>query len=87
MSKIDAIPSLSRFSAVKTEIATGTSWRLCSRFSAVTTSSSRVLAAATVALSRVWAKAGGPRPAASIAPDNKSDLFHCIKAVVSREVV
>ena len=45
------IPTRSRFSDVKAEMATGTSCRLCSRFSAVTTSSSMVL----VLVAAVWA--------------------------------
>ncbi len=43
------IPIRSRRSEVKAETATGTSCRLCARFSAVTTSSSMVLLAAAVA--------------------------------------
>jgi len=46
------MPTRSRFSAVNAEIATGTSCRLASRFSAVTTSSSIVLT--------VWAWAAAP---------------------------
>lgn len=43
MSWIDWMPITSRVLSVKAEIATGMSWRFCSRFSAVTTSSSMVL--------------------------------------------
>ena len=55
MSWIVLMPIRSRFSEVKAEMATGTSCRLCARFSAVTTSSSMVLLAAAAVAGLVWA--------------------------------
>jgi hypothetical protein len=57
------MPMTSRVLSVNAEMATGTSCRFCSRFSAVTTSSSMVL----VDAARVWAWASvaAPRAAAS----------------------
>src|SRR5947207_8327390 len=54
MSWIVLIPTRSRRSDEKAEMATGTSCRLCSRFSAVTTSSSMVLVDAAAAAVVAW---------------------------------
>ncbi len=65
------MPTRSRSFEVKAEIATGTSCRFCSRFSAVTTSSSIVVfapAAAAVAVGRVCASDGPEIAAAATQP-------------------
>ena len=79
MSVIVVIPIKSRRAEVKAETATGTSCRLCARFSAVTTNSSMVLVdAAWVAVLPVWACAVEASAAASIALDAMRACFHCI---------
>ena len=61
------MPTMSRFSEVKADTATGTSCSDCSRFSAVTTSSSRVAPSSTAWAMAGWAtaaKASAETPAA-----------------------